>query len=196
MLATQLVEAAPHRLPPPALLRPLEADAAPTPRWPSSTLSEWLAAFRDLHERARASGLDGSTAHAYRELREELGRMLLVAQQVGFASGQGQRQGIRVSWALQVDLELGGRAVRAVTVDVSAGGFAALLGDAHPRGTGAGFALRLPGGRRLSGLARVAGTVEATTHHRTSFSVVELAPGDREELERFLFDKILDRLVP
>lgn len=192
MYAIQPIEPRPRPLLP-WLPRPAEAVAGAAPRVPR--LSDWLAGFRELHERARAGQLAPEELTAYRDARAELGKTLLVAQQISYDFGRARRQGIRVAWALQVDLEIGRGQVRAVTVDISSGGFAVLLGAALPRGSELAFEIRLPGGHRVSGTARVINAVEGPAHYRASFAFADVPAGDRDRLELFLFDKILDRLA-
>src|SRR5512140_3641701 len=94
---------------------------------PSGTLSEWLRSFRELHERARKGQLGKAEEPAYRAGRDELARALLSAQRLTVKPGETPRQALRVARALQVDLDLLTSSARAITVDLSTGGFSCLL---------------------------------------------------------------------
>ncbi len=110
------------------------------------SLADWLAKFRDLHERAAADKLSAPEWVAYREGREELARALLAAQRLSLKPGETPRQALRVARALQVNLEWSKGQVRALTMDISVGGFAALLAKAPATTDEVKFTLRLPGG--------------------------------------------------
>jgi c-di-GMP-binding flagellar brake protein YcgR len=158
-------------------------------------LAQWLAAFRDLHERAKAGKLAAGERETYVAAREELARALLAAQRVQTRSGQSPRRSIRVSRALQADLELAGAgAVRAMTLDVSPGGFGALLAKPPPVGEGLRFALRLPGGARVAGSARVAGVAPGSGSARVAFAFDDVPTEDVERLEVLVFDTLLEQM--
>ena len=158
-------------------------------------LPAWLEAFRDLHRRARVGRLSGPAQREYLVIRAELGRMLLVAQQITREFGHGARQTVRVAWALQVDLALAGDRVRAVTLDVSRGGFATLLGRAPPEVAEVEFSIRLPGEEPVAGKARVAAAIPRASDVRVSFAFSDVSESALDRLESALFDLILDRLV-
>ena len=162
---------------------------------PLLALPAWLAAFRGLHQRARAGRLSPAAQREYLTIRAELGRMLLVAQQITREFGHGARQSVRVAWALQVDLQFGAERVRAVTLDVSRGGFAALLGAAPPAGSTVEFSIRLPGDERIAGKAKLAAALPRESDVRASFAFTEVSERALDRLESALFDQILDRLV-
>ena len=112
---------------------------------PSVSLSEWMKAFRELHERARSGKLSPAEADGYRAARDELARALLSAQRLTVKPGETPRQSLRVARALQIDLDLLTSNTRAITIDLCTGGFACLLAKAPPLGEEFGFSLRLPG---------------------------------------------------
>ncbi len=160
------------------------------------SLSEWLRAFRDLHERARRGQLSQRDEATYRAGRDELARALLAAQRLSLNVGQTPRQALRVARALQVDLDLLTSNVRAVTVDVSSGGFSCLLAKAPPLGDEVKFSLRIPAADPLAGHARVADVKPAQGNARVSFQFLGLGPEDRERIELFVFDTVLTQLSP
>jgi hypothetical protein len=114
-------------------------------------LADWLAAFRDLHEQAVAGTLGEADWVVYRQGREELARALLAAQRLALRPGETPRQALRVARALQVDLEWTKGQVRALTVDLSVGGFATLLAKAPASADEVKYALKLPGGAEVKG---------------------------------------------
>ncbi len=118
-------------------------------------LSEWLLTFRQLHEKARRGQLAERELQAYRAGRDELARALLAAQRLALRPGEVPRRALRVARALQVDLDLGTSRERAVTLDISTGGFSCLLAKAPPIGDEVGFSLRLPAAEALAGRARI-----------------------------------------
>lgn len=157
-------------------------------------LAQWLTSFRDLHERSKREALVPREREIYLAARDELARALLAAQRVQARPGLNPRRSMRVSRALQADLELGSGKVRAMTLDVSSGGFGALLAQPPAVGDGLRFALRLPGGVRVAGTARVAGVVSGAGSARVSFSFDEIEPEDAERIEVLVFDTVLEQM--
>jgi PilZ domain-containing protein len=161
-----------------------------------TTLAAWLSAFRILHEKARKGTLVGIERDDYHAGRDELARALLAAQRLTVAQGQPPRQAIRVARALQLDLDLLTSRERAITLDLSTGGFSCLLAKAPPLGDEARFSLRLPGAEALSGHARVTDAKPNAGNVRVSFQMIGLSPEERERVELFVFDTLLAQLAP
>jgi hypothetical protein len=159
------------------------------------SFSEWLSDLKDLHEKARAGQLDPEGLSTYRSSRDELMRSLLVAQQITREYGHTARQSMRMAWALQVDLEPSKDCIRVVTLDISVGGFSALLGSRPPADRDIEFSMRLPGGKPLQGRARVVAAIAKPGNYRVSFSFVTIGADDAERLNSFLFDRVLALLV-
>jgi hypothetical protein len=159
------------------------------------SLAEWLRTFRELHEGARQGKLDPRQEANYRAGRDELARALLAAQRLTLKPGETPRQALRVARALQVDLDLLPSSVRAITVDLSTGGFSCLLAKAPPLGDDVRFSLRIPGAEPLAGHARVADVKALQGNVRAAFQVSGLDANDRERLELFVFDTVLSQLV-
>src|SRR5512143_2935873 len=109
-----------------------------------SGLREWLLEFRRAHERARSGQLGEAELEVYRAGRDELARALLAAQRLTLRPGETPRRALRVARALQVDLDLVTSRERAVTIDLSTGGFSCLLAKGPPLGDEVGFSMRLP----------------------------------------------------
>jgi len=160
---------------------------------PSVSLAEWLKGFRELHERARGGQLSKAELETYRGARDELARALLSAQRLTVKPGETPRQSLRVARALQVDLDLLTSTARAITIDLSTGGFACLLAKA-PSGDEFGFSLRLPGAEALTGKVRVADVKPQQGNVRISFQFCGLSAEDRERVELFVFDTVLSQI--
>jgi hypothetical protein len=159
------------------------------------SLSEWLRAFRDLHERARRGVLSPADHVTYRAGRDDLARVLLAAQRLALRPGAIQRQTLRVARALQVDLTFPAGPIRAVTVDVSSGGFSCLLPKAPALGGEVGYALRIPAAEPLAGQARITDVKPIEGNVRVACQFVSLAGPDRDRLELCVFDTVLAQLV-
>lgn len=158
------------------------------------SLAQWLATFRELHERARRGLLDGRDASIYRAGRDELARALLAAQRLTLKPGETPRQALRVARALQVDLDLLTSRERAITLDLSTGGFACLLAKGPPLGDEVGFSLRMPAADPLAGRARVADVKPYAGNARAAFQFLNLSSEEKERLEMFVFDTVLAQL--
>ena len=158
------------------------------------SLKEWLVRFKAQHEQARAGRLSGDGLADYRAGRDELARALLGAQAASLKPGEVPRQALRVARALQADLEWSVDRVRAVTQELSAGGFSVLLAKVPPTDEEIKVQLRLPGGEVISGRARVAGSVVMPAVVRVSFSFQGLGAAERDRLEFAVFDTVLQSI--
>ena len=158
------------------------------------SLALWLAAFREMHEKARRGALDARELAAYKAGRDELARALLAAQRLTLKPAETPRQALRVARALQLDLDLLTSHERAITVDLSNGGFSCLLAKAPPLGDEVGFSLRMPAAAALAGKARVADVKPHTGNVRVSFQFLNLSADEKERVEMFVFDTVLAQL--
>ncbi|MEI7705744.1 MAG: PilZ domain-containing protein [Deltaproteobacteria bacterium] len=158
------------------------------------SLKDWVARFRTQHELARGGKLSGDSLTAYRAMRDELARALLGAQTASLRSGEVPRQVLRVARALQADLEWSVDRARAVTQEISAGGFSALLAKAPPTDEEVKVKLRLPGVESVAGLARVVGVVVQPSVVRVSFAFQGLSDAERERVEIAVFDTVLQNI--
>jgi hypothetical protein len=159
-----------------------------------SGLAQWLLEFRQLHEKARRGQLGERELQLYRNGRDELARALLAAQRLTLRPGETPRRALRVARALQVDLDLVTARERAVTIDLSTGGFSCLLAKAPPVGDEVGFSIRLPAADPLAGRARVTDARVLPGNVRVSFQFMSQADADKERLELFVFDTVLAQL--
>jgi hypothetical protein len=160
-----------------------------------SSLGDWLLGFRQLHEKARRGQLREAELASYRRGRHELAHALLAAHRLQLKEHETPRRALRVARALQVDLDLGTSRERAITLDVSSGGFSCLLGKARPLGEELGFSLRIPAAEALAGRARVHDVKVLQGHARVSFVFAGLSDADKERLELFVFDTVLAHLA-
>ncbi len=155
-------------------------------------LVESLEEFRDLHKRAKAGVLVPPDLMAYHAVRDKLAHLLLSAQHIALLPGQRPRRTLRVARALQVDIEFYDGTVRALTLQVSSGGFAAPLVGAPQLHEEVKVALRIPGGQPLRASARVVAVRKYLGNAGTSFQFVDLAASEAERMEMFVFDAVVD----
>lgn len=158
-------------------------------------LTEWLWAFRELHERARRGELPPADRDVYLSGRDELARALLAAKRVSLKPGETPRQALRVARALQVDLETTTSRQRAMTIDLSLGGFSCLLAKAPPANEDMRYVLRLPAGDTFEGIARAVEVTAQPGNVRVSFSFRGMSESARERLELLIFDAVLAQLA-
>jgi hypothetical protein len=159
------------------------------------SLADWLAEFRELHEKAHRAQLSPRERVVYRAGRDELARALLAAQRLTLKPGETPRQALRVARALQVDLDMAISHVRAMTVDLSTGGFGALLAKPLAMGESVKYSLRLPGSEPLAGEARVVDVKPQPGNVRVCFAFRDLSETDRERLELLIFDTVLAQIT-
>jgi PilZ domain-containing protein len=164
-----------------------------------STLA-FITRFRELHERAKAGSLPAQDRGEYQQARRELGRLLLVAQQMSH-NGKTLRAALRIAQLIKAEIDLGGPAPeRTSTMDLASGGFAALLPASQPVGRVVGFTLHVPafsgaGTQPISGKAKVASARSQGGLHRVSFSFDSLTPENQELLDIAIIDFVLRRFT-
>ncbi len=156
-----------------------------------SSLAEWLSAFKELHEKARKQQLSEHERAIYLAGRGELARAIVTAQRLSSGPGLEPRQVLRIARALQVDLDWSIGSERAMTLDLSVGGFGALLSKPPPSDEDIKFSLRLPGGVPLAGKAKVVDVKMQPGNVRVCFTYVGLPAAEVERLELFMFDTLL-----
>ena len=159
------------------------------------SFSDWLRLFRTLHERAKKGALSGEDADAYRGGCDELARALMAAQKLQAKPGESPRHALRVARALQVNLETSVSRVRAMTVDVGATGFSALLAKAPPPGEEQRCTLKIPGGAPLEVTVVPAEVKAQPGSVRVAFAFKNLPEASRAALERLVIDTALSQLA-
>jgi hypothetical protein len=158
--------------------------------------SEWIAEFKAMHEAARKGSLSDRDKRMYLNAREQFARALLGAQGLTQKPGETARQAFRIAHALQVELGLLAGNVKAVTIDISKGGFSTTLNQGPDGQDTVGFSLRLPGGSEpMVGRARVIASKKVPGAVRVSFGFENLSEADNERLEFALFDLALSRIA-
>jgi hypothetical protein len=152
-----------------------------------------------LHEQAKRGTITEAELEEYLELREELGRMLLIAQHLT-REGRTLRAALRMSTVLKVRLDSNdGKTISTTTIDLSEGGFACRVDAPLTVGKLFMFELALPNIVMGNGTAPISGTVKVAScrnqHdvHRISFTFVEVERQDRVYLELCILDAILAR---
>jgi hypothetical protein len=156
--------------------------------------------FRELHENAKSGKLAAGDRLEYEAARRELGRLLLVAQQMGPGGGT-LRSSLRIAQLIKLELDLGGSTPeRTSTMDLASGGFAVLMPASQRVGRLVPFTLHIPalsgtGTQPLKGTGKVASSRQQGGLHRVSFAFEVLAPADRDVLEIALIDYVLRRFT-
>jgi hypothetical protein len=163
-----------------------------------STLA-FINRFRELHEKAKHGSLAPNLRAEYEQLRRELGRLMIVAQQMN-RGGQTLRANLRIAQLVKVELDLGGPVPeKTSTMDLASGGFAAVLPASQPVGKSVGFLLQVPafssGTQPLRGTAKVASTRVQGSLHRVSFAFEKLPAADQEHLDMVIIDFVLRRFT-
>ncbi len=158
-------------------------------------LAEWLREFRALHERARQGRLSSEESTAYQAGRDELARALIVAQGLAVDPSHERRKALRVARALQVDLETPLTSTRAVTSNVSVGGFAVLLAKTPAHDEEMKCSLRVPGAEPILAVVVPVGAKPQPGSVSVSFAFKNLSDADRERLEFLVLDTALSQLA-
>jgi hypothetical protein len=164
-----------------------------------STLA-FIARFRELHEKAKGGVLPAELRGEYQQARRDLGRLLLVAQQMN-QNGKTLRSSLRIAQLIKTEIDVGGSSPeRTSTMDVASGGFAALLPAGQPVGRVVGFVLHVPafagsGTQPIIGKAKVASSRPQGGLHRVSFAFEALTPANQELLDMAIIDYVLRRFT-
>jgi hypothetical protein len=161
---------------------------------------EFIAEFRQLHERAKKGALTPVEKNRYVIARAQFERIVVIAQEIGH-SGRTLRSTLRMSKLLKVEVKPnGGDAIKSSTIDVSSNGFAMLVSAGMVVGRTGTFALHLPkiggGSEPVSGRCRVASSRTQSGLFRVSFHIVELSPDNQQRLDFALIDAVLERFDP
>jgi hypothetical protein len=157
-------------------------------------LKQWIEEFSRLHARARKGNLSPEENGQYHERREELARALVTAQRLTVLPGQTPRQALRVTRALQVELELATGRIRAMTQNISTGGFGALLGQMPKENEVIGFSLKQPGSPApIVGRCRVREIQVRTGSSLVSFVFEDLPAEARDRIEMTIFDAVMEQ---
>lgn len=159
------------------------------------SINAWLQEFRVLHKRARQKQLNEEEKKLYLSAREQFARALTAAQGMTLKPGEMARTTFRVAQAMQIELSLASGIVRALTLDVSRGGFSVVLAKVPSESELVGYTLRMPDGMDpIIGRARVVASKKQIGNYRLSFSFEGMSEYDQDRLETVLFDAALSRI--
>jgi len=159
------------------------------------SINAWLQEFRVLHRRARQKQLNEEEKKLYLSAREQFARALTAAQGMTLKPGEMARTTFRVAQAMQIELSLASGIVRALTLDVSRGGFSVVLAKVPSDSELVGYTLRMPDGMDpIIGRARVVASKKQIGNYRLSFSFEGMSEYDQDRLETVLFDAALSRI--
>jgi hypothetical protein len=157
-------------------------------------LTAWITTFTKLHERARKNDLDAEDLKTYHSGRDELARAIVAAQRLTLKPDETPRQAMRVARALAIDLDLTVGRVRVLTMDLSRGGFSALIEKPPAMAELVGFTLKVPGGvDPVIGRCKLVDAAKRTGNFRAAFAFQNLAAADLEKIEMLLFDSVIEQ---
>lgn len=157
-------------------------------------LAKWLADFRVLHQKARKNSLTAHELDQYMADRNELARAILSSQKMSLQAGQLPRQALRASRVLPIEIEVHGRMRPFLTMEISSGGFSAILPDVPPAERSVPFTLKLPGGEPVTGEATCVQATPQPGRCRCSFRFDTVGASDRERIEMLVFDVLLEHI--
>ncbi|HVH46334.1 MAG TPA: PilZ domain-containing protein [Labilithrix sp.] len=161
---------------------------------------EFVAYFKELHEKAKSGSLTPSERVRYDSARAQFVRLVMVSQQLGHA-GETLRSNLRMAKMLKVELRPDeGPPLRLSTMDLASGGFAVLLSGGMKVGKSVAFTLFLPnpnggGTTPVTGRCVVASCRPQTALFRVSFRFEALPPPVQEQLDIALIDAVLERFA-
>ncbi|HVG61913.1 MAG TPA: PilZ domain-containing protein [Hyalangium sp.] len=159
------------------------------------SVNGWLQEFRALHKRARQKQLNEEDKRLYLQAREQFARALTAAQGMTLRPGEMARQTFRVAQAMQIELSLNSGIIRAMTLDISKGGFSVVLGKPPAENEMVGYTLKMPeGADSIIGRAQLVASRKQIGNYRLSFSFQSMSEYDQERLETVLFDAALSRI--
>jgi hypothetical protein len=152
-----------------------------------------VARFRDLHERRKHEQLELHETAAYESLREAFAAAFVRAHRVSIRPGQTYRQAVRAACAIQLELTVEGRAHKTITLELSAQGFAALVGAFVDIDAPCAFHLRIrPNGLRGTGRVRACERYgSGNLSYRVLVAFDRLSTSDAERIEGAVFDAAL-----
>ena len=159
-------------------------------------MNTFITGFRALHDKAKNGSLTPEERARYERGRDELGRMMLIAQSATHA-GRTLRARFRVAQMFKIELDVGTIPFKTSTLDVALGGFAVLLPNNETVGKTVPFRLTLPGfphgTKQVAGTARVASSRAQGRSYRVSFTFADVTAADVAHLELVIIDSLLAR---
>jgi hypothetical protein len=156
---------------------------------------DWLKKFTALHDKARAGKLSTLENRTYLGARNELARALLKKHQQKIPDGAKARQLLRAPAAIPVDLHLPGNVAHALTQELWAGGFSAIVPPLGLPMERLKYALTVTkDAPPIEGWARVLSDSAAGGSTRLTLEFEQLSPSDAERVEFAVFESVLSRL--
>jgi hypothetical protein len=155
-----------------------------------SAMRDTALRLRELLAEQKSRTLEDPERAEYEKLRRALADGYVLAQKLTLAPGQMQRRARRVAHLLKVHIEGATFAEKTATLNLSTGGFAALLTDAPPRRERVDFALRTRLGL-LHGKARVVSAVRRDSTWLAGFAIDEMSDGAREALGQVVLEQVV-----
>jgi hypothetical protein len=146
--------------------------------------------LKALLAESRSRPLDDRERGEYDRLRRALADGYALAQKLTLAPGQVQRRSRRVAHVLKVTIKGVSFTESTATLNLSTGGFAALLTDAPARRERVDFSLRTRLGV-LSGKARVVSAVRRDRSWLGGFAIDEMSDGAREALGLVVLEQVV-----
>jgi hypothetical protein len=150
--------------------------------------------MKDLIAASRVRPLAETELHECENLRRALADGNVLAQKLTLRPGQLQRRSRRVAYLLKVTVTAPGFSHKTATMNLSTGGFAALLPDRPPPKVRADFALHTRLGC-LQGKARIVSAIPRDGSWLTSFAIDEMNDGARKALEEIVLEQVLATLT-
>lgn len=154
--------------------------------------SQWIAAFRTMHERARRGSLSEAEQKKYLSMRDELARSLMTSQSLNAPDGVPPRRAFRVAHIFPIELS---GIHKTTTREISCLEFSAVVGASFKEGDRFGFTINLSrAAAPLAGFAIVKGVVRQTNNSvRITCAFDALGDAQLATLELALFDAALSR---
>ena len=117
-------------------------------------LQQFVTELAALHARAKKGQLTPAERADYERDRDELATALVNAQRIALRPGETPRRALRVGRVLPVEITAPGATNKAITLEISSGGFSINVSTVPPSWTGGvSFKLKLPTGREVAGQA-------------------------------------------
>lgn len=146
--------------------------------------------LRDLISASRSRPLVDSERSELEKLRRALSDGYVLAQKLTLAPGQLQRRTRRVAHLLKTTVTGPGFSETTATLNLSSGGFAALLTEAPAKRTPVEFVLHTRRGR-LEGKARIVSAIRRDRAWLASFAIDEMHEGARHALDEIVLEQVI-----
>lgn len=150
--------------------------------------------MKQLLAASRSRPLAQAELHECEKLRRALADGYVLAQKLTLRPGQFQRRSRRVAYLLKVTVTGLGFVHKTATMNLSSGGFAALLPDEPPAQARADFTLHTRFGA-LQGKARIVSAVRRDRDWLTSFAIDEMNERARRALDDIVLEQVLATLT-